>query len=111
MVPGYFGSRFRAQFSLSFWWQLVRGFDHSIQHLQKIAEPGGRHDNGVAPRADVFRDAQQAAARIFFQGELEQFALDLDLSAFEGVFLDEWFRGKLAGRPWRLRPPTVWLFM
>ena len=71
--------------------------DHFVHELSKFFEPGGGNDDGIATAADVFGDAQETPARVFFQREDEGFALDLDFLRFERVLLD--------GRFWRLAEP------
>jgi hypothetical protein len=62
---------------------LFRSFHHFIQHFLKIFQAGGWDDDGVAPSAHVFGDAQKSSARIFLEGEDEGLALDLDFVGLE----------------------------
>ena len=59
----------------------VRRFHHFFEELFEILQTGGRDDDGVAPTADVFGDAQEPAARIFLEREDEGLALDLNRRA------------------------------
>src|ERR1051325_9054240 len=63
----------------------VRLLDHVFEQALKVAQPGGRNDDGVAPSVDVLGDAQEAPAGIFLQREDEGLALNLDLVRFERV--------------------------
>jgi hypothetical protein len=66
----------------------VRRFHHVFEELFEILQTGGRDDDGVAPPADVLGDAQEPAARIFLERENEGLALNLNLLALQGVFLN-----------------------
>src|ERR1035437_6286579 len=68
----------------------VRRLHHFIHQLLELGEAGRGDDDGVAPAADVLRDAEKAPARIFLERKYKVFPLDLDFSAFERVFDDGW---------------------
>src|SRR6267142_2411427 len=70
---------------------LRRGLHHVVHELLEIFQPGGGNDNGIAPAADILRNPQKTAARIFFQGEHKSFPLDLDLVRLESLFINRWF--------------------
>ena len=72
---------------------LRRGPDHLFQQLFKVFEARGGNNDCVAPATHIFRDPQETAARILFEGKEKSFALDLDLVGFQRVLID--------GRFWR----------
>ena len=63
---------------------------HFIKQLLEIFQAGGRNDNRVTTSADIFSDAKEAAAHVFFQGEHKSFAFNLDLVRLESVLIDRW---------------------
>lgn len=69
---------------------LQRGFRGGLGHLgedvSELFQAGGRNDDGLVTSSDVFRNSQETASRIFFQGEQKRFAFYLDFFGFEGVF-------------------------
>jgi hypothetical protein len=83
-----------------------RHFYHFIQQLLEIFQARGRNDNCVATPAHIFRDAKEAAANIFFQGEHKCFAFDLDLVCLQSVFVDRW--PWLAEGTWIVVVVPVW---
>jgi len=69
----------------------------SSRSFLNSSKTGGRDDDGVAPPADILGDAQEPAARIFLECKDKGLALDLNLLALQGVFLNRRFG--LAVRP------------
>jgi hypothetical protein len=63
-------------------------FHHVAQHLAKVIEAGRRDDDAVAAATHLLGDAQEAAARIFLERELEQLALDLHPLGADYGFVD-----------------------
>ena len=68
------------------------GSGHVVENAFEIFQAGGGDDDGIAAASDVFGDAQETAARVFFEREQERLAFDLDFVAAESVFDDGLFR-------------------
>ena len=68
------------------------GFHHCIDNLFEIFEAGGRNDNVIATTIDIFRDTEEATARIFLQRKYERLAFDLNFFRLERVLLDRRLR-------------------
>ena len=68
------------------WRNRSRGFNHLIEQFLEFFQAGRGDDDGVASSADVFSDPQEASARIFLEGELEGFTLNLNFFRAERIF-------------------------
>ena len=55
-----------------------RRLDHLVEQLLEAFQTGRRNDYGVATATYIFRDPQEATARILLERELKRFALDMD---------------------------------
>ena len=64
------------------------GLHHFVHELFELGQTGGGNNDGVAPSANDLRDAEEAAARIFLEGNYERFAFDLNLVRLDGFFRD-----------------------
>jgi hypothetical protein len=60
----------------------IRGLHHFIQNFLELGEAGRGDDDGVAPTADILRDAEEASTRIFLEREYKSLPLNLDFAAF-----------------------------
>jgi len=76
-------------------------FDHLVQDLSEILEPGRGNNNGIPPSTDVFRNPQKTAPRILLQREHKCLALNLDLVGLQRFFI--YGRPGLAIRPTAVR--------
>src|SRR5579859_870953 len=81
--------------------QLSRGLDHVVEELFEILQAGGGYDDGVTAAANVFRNAQKTATRVFLEGEQKGFAFDLNLVGFQSILVD-----RRLGLP--IRTPPIW---
>ena len=61
---------------------------HVIQKLFEILQAGCGNDDGVAPPADVFSDAEKATAWILFEREDKRLPFDLNFIRLQSVLLD-----------------------
>ena len=74
-----------------FGWNFGGSFHHFFEQLAKILQTRGRNDDGVAPAANVFGDAQKTAAWIFLERENKRLALNLDCVRLERVLVGRRF--------------------
>jgi hypothetical protein len=76
----------KARKEKQFLWSLGGNFRGSLHHffhdLQEFIEPSGRDNDIITTAIDVLRDAQKAAARVFFKGKDKRLAFDLNFFRF-----------------------------
>ena len=77
----------------------VREGHHVLEDFSQFAKTRGGDDDGVAVASDLFRDAQEPAASILFEGADDPFALDLHLRGMEDLVPDAGFGTKVPGIP------------
>src|SRR5260221_9710616 len=77
--------------SLSSWFRLrfcaFRSFDHIIEDSFEVFQSWGGDDDGVPASADIFRNAEETAARGFLERKDEGLAFDLDSVGVEGFLV------------------------
>src|SRR5664279_1153230 len=64
------------------------GFNHFVQQRSELFQTRGGDDDSITPASDILSDAQEASARILFQGEDKGLSLDLNLGGLQRILVD-----------------------